>query len=76
MKRVVTIAMLAAALGGCAVVPLGPYGYRGDLHYRGDSFRGDVYVGDGAPGGGYHRGDGRRGYGGPGYGGPGYGYPR
>lgn len=71
MRRVLTMGLLVAALGGCAVVPLGPYGYRGNLHYQGDSFRGDAYVGgDGAPGGPYHRGDGHRGYGGPGYGNP------
>jgi hypothetical protein len=61
MKRALTLALLAAMLGGCAVVPLGPYGYRGDLHYRGDTFRGDVHVGGDAPRGDpYHRGDGYR----------------
>jgi hypothetical protein len=61
MKRALTLALLAATLGGCAVVPLGPYGYRGDLHYRGDTFRGDVRVGgDASRGDPYHRGDGYR----------------
>jgi hypothetical protein len=76
MRRVLTMGLLMMVLGGCAVVPLGPYGYRGNLQYRGDSFRGDVYVGGDGSGGAYHRGDGQRGNGRPGYGYPGYGYPR
>jgi|PlaIllAssembly_1097288.scaffolds.fasta_scaffold1922297_2 hypothetical protein len=72
MRRALTLALLIAMLGGCAVVPVGPHGYRGDLHYRGDSFQGDVYVGgDPYRGGPYQRGDGGRG---DGY--RGRGYPR
>ena len=58
MKYLLTLALLATLLGGCAVVPLG-YGYRGDGYSRGQGYhRGDGYYRyDG-----HHRHD-RRGYG-------------
>ena len=47
MKIALTIGILVASLGGCAIVPV-DYGYRGDGYYRGDRssrgyYRGDVY---------------------------------
>jgi hypothetical protein len=62
--KIVAISLLAAVLGGCAVVPVG-YGrhghgdYRGHGYYRGDGYRDAdrYYRGDG-----HYRGDGYRGY--------------
>jgi len=59
MKITVILSLLAALLGGCAVVPLG-YGRYGDGYYRGQGYyRGDGYY----QGDRYYRGDGYRGYG-------------
>ena len=46
MKHILTLSLLTALLGGCAVVPLGygPYGdgySRRDGYYRGDGYRRD-----------------------------------
>lgn len=57
MKRTLTLSVLTALLGGCAIVPLGYYGdgySRGHGYYRGDGYRQDN---------GYYRGYGQRGYG-------------
>jgi hypothetical protein len=59
MKRVLTLALLTAFLGGCAIVPLGP-GYYGDGYSRGHGhYRGDGHYRDND----YYRGYGGRGYG-------------
>ena len=57
--KIIVIFLLAALVGGCAVVPLG-YGRYGDGYYRGQGYyRGDDYY----RGGDYYRRDGYRGYG-------------
>jgi hypothetical protein len=59
MKLILTLSLLTAFLGGCAVVPLG-YGYGRDGYSRGHGYyRGDGYQRDN----GYYRGYGDRGYG-------------
>jgi len=53
MKIALTIGMLIASIGGCAIVPV-DYGYRGDRsYYRSDRYYGGNYRGDGY----YYRGD-------------------
>lgn len=43
MKRILTLSLVMAFLGGCAIVPLGYYGdgYRGNGYYRGDGYNHD-----------------------------------
>lgn len=54
MKRVLTLAIVAAVLGGCAIVPLGPRYYNYDGYSRGNG---------GQRGDSYYRNDGNRYYG-------------
>jgi hypothetical protein len=59
MKLILTLSLLTAFLGGCAIVPLG-YGYYGDGYSRGHGYsRGDGYHRDN----GYYPGYSQRGYG-------------
>ena len=59
MKLILTLSLLAALLGGCAIVPLG-YGHYGDGNSRGQGYyRGDGYRRDN----GYYPRYGPRGYG-------------
>lgn len=48
MKTKLALALVIAALGGCAIVPVGydgdyGYGYHRDRHYRGDRYDRDGY---------------------------------
>ena len=46
MKRVLSVTLLCAVLGGCVVVPVARYDdadYRSRIYYRDDSYRGDRY---------------------------------
>ena len=42
MKALLALAVLAATLGGCAIVPL-DYGYRGDRGYYREGYRDGYY---------------------------------